>query len=111
MPDDSVPLFQSWQCVPVTGVKISKLTSQVYSWGEGEDGKLGHGNRITLEVPRLIETLSSERVVGITCGSAHSACVTAKGHLYTWGFGEYGRLGHGDDVTLLSPKMVRSLRK
>lgn len=78
----------------------------MYSWGEGEDGKLGHGNRITLEVPRLIESLSGERVVGIACGSAHSACVTARGHLYTWGMGEYGRLGHGDDITQLSPKMV-----
>ncbi|KAG6464463.1 hypothetical protein O3G_MSEX014531 [Manduca sexta] len=82
---------------------------KVYSWGEGEDGKLGHGNRITLEMPRLIEALSGERVVGIACGSAHSACVTARGHLYTWGLGEYGRLGHGDDTTQLAPKMVEAL--
>lgn len=79
---------------------------QVYSWGEGEDGKLGHGNRITLEAPRLIESLAGERVISIACGSAHSACVTARGHLYTWGLGEYGRLGHGDDNIQLVPKMV-----
>ncbi|XP_022131000.2 probable E3 ubiquitin-protein ligase HERC2 [Pieris rapae] len=82
---------------------------KVYSWGEGEDGKLGHGNRLTLESPRLIESLAGERVVNIACGSAHSACVTARGHLYTWGMGEYGRLGHGDDNTQLSPKMVEAL--
>nr|XP_026484631.1 probable E3 ubiquitin-protein ligase HERC2 isoform X1 [Vanessa tameamea] len=82
---------------------------KVYSWGEGEDGKLGHGNRITLEAPRLIESLAGERVVGIACGSAHSACVTARGHLYTWGLGEYGRLGHGDDTTQLLPKMIEAL--
>ncbi|XP_045542472.1 probable E3 ubiquitin-protein ligase HERC2 [Papilio machaon] len=82
---------------------------KVYSWGEGEDGKLGHGNRLTLEAPRMIEALASERVVGVACGSAHSACVTARGHLYTWGLGEYGRLGHGDDTTQLSPKMVEAL--
>ncbi|CAK1599489.1 unnamed protein product [Parnassius mnemosyne] len=82
---------------------------KVYSWGEGEDGKLGHGNRLTLEAPRLIETLAGERVVGVACGSAHSACVSARGHLYTWGLGEYGRLGHGDDVTQLAPKMVEAL--
>lgn len=57
-------------------------------------------------MPRLIESLSGERVVSIACGSAHSACVTARGHLYTWGLGEYGRLGHGDDMTQLLPKMV-----
>ncbi|KAL4709830.1 hypothetical protein ACJJTC_001284, partial [Scirpophaga incertulas] len=82
---------------------------KVYSWGEGEDGKLGHGNRMTLETPRMIESLSGDRVVSIACGSAHSACVTARGHLYTWGLGEYGRLGHGDDTTQLSPKMIETL--
>ncbi|XP_068628740.1 probable E3 ubiquitin-protein ligase HERC2 [Battus philenor] len=82
---------------------------KVYSWGEGEDGKLGHGNRQTLEAPRMIESLAGERVVGVACGSAHSACVTARGHLYTWGVGEYGRLGHGDDVTQLVPKKVEGL--
>ncbi|CAG9575570.1 unnamed protein product [Danaus chrysippus] len=82
---------------------------KVYSWGEGEDGKLGHGNRITLEAPRLIESLAGERVISIACGSAHSACVTARGHLYTWGLGEYGRLGHGDDNIQLVPKMVEAL--
>ncbi|CAH2068345.1 unnamed protein product, partial [Iphiclides podalirius] len=82
---------------------------KVYSWGEGEDGKLGHGNRLTMEAPRLIESLAGERVVGVACGSAHSACVTARGHLYTWGMGEYGRLGHGDDVTQLAPKMVEAI--
>ncbi|XP_028033518.1 probable E3 ubiquitin-protein ligase HERC2 [Bombyx mandarina] len=82
---------------------------KVYSWGEGEDGKLGHGNRLTLEVPRLIDALSGERVVSVACGSAHSACVTARGHLYTWGLGEYGRLGHRDNITQLVPKMVEAL--
>lgn len=59
-----------------------------------------------MESPRLIEALAGERVVGVACGSAHSACVTARGHLYTWGHGEFGRLGHGDYLTQLLPKMV-----
>jgi alpha-tubulin suppressor-like RCC1 family protein len=28
------------------------------------------------------------------------------GDLYTWGLGEYGRLGHGDNTTQLRPKLV-----
>ncbi len=31
------------------------------------------------------------------------------GELYTWGCGEYGRLGHGDNVTQLRPKLVKAL--
>lgn len=62
---------------------------EVYSWGEGEDGKLGHGNRINYDRPKLIEALSGIGVVDIACGSAHSACITSAGHVLTWGKGRF----------------------
>lgn len=85
------------------------LDGKIFSWGEGEDGKLGHGNRLTLDKPRMIETLKTKRVRDVACGSAHSAAITSQGELYTWGLGEYGRLGHGDNNTLLKPKLVQKL--
>ncbi|XP_049295397.1 probable E3 ubiquitin-protein ligase HERC2 [Anopheles funestus] len=86
------------------------LDGKVFSWGEGEDGKLGHGNRLTLEKPKLIETLRTKRIRDIACGSSHSAAITSSGELYTWGLGEYGRLGHGDNCTQLKPKLVTALQ-
>lgn len=59
----------------------------MYSWGEGEDGKLGQPSRMNLEKPRLIEALSGIGIVDIACGSAHSACITSAGHVLTWGKG------------------------
>ncbi|XP_026481647.1 E3 ubiquitin-protein ligase HERC2-like [Ctenocephalides felis] len=85
------------------------LDGKVFSWGEGEDGKLGHGNRLTLEKPRLIESLKNKRIRDIACGSSHSAAITSSGELYTWGLGEYGRLGHGDNCTQVKPKLVKAL--
>lgn len=82
---------------------------KVFSWGEGEDGKLGHGNRASLDKPRLIENLKSKRIRDIACGSGHSAAIASNGELYTWGLGEYGRLGHGDTGTQLKPKLVDAL--
>lgn len=58
--------------------------------------------------PRLIEALKTKRIRDIACGSSHSAAITSSGELYTWGLGEYGRLGHGDNTTQLKPKMVGS---
>lgn len=83
--------------------------SKVFSWGEGEDGKLGHGNRLSLDKPRLIEALKSKRIRDVACGSGHSAAIASNGELYTWGLGEYGRLGHGDIATQLKPKLVEAL--
>ncbi|KAL3277032.1 hypothetical protein HHI36_012394 [Cryptolaemus montrouzieri] len=85
------------------------LDGKVFSWGEGEDGKLGHGNRLNLDKPRMIEALRSKKIREIACGSSHSAAITSNGELYTWGLGEYGRLGHGDNVTQLKPRMVKAL--
>lgn len=82
---------------------------KVFSWGEGEDGKLGHGNCTTLDKPRLIEVLKSKRIRDIACGSGHSAAIASNGELYTWGLGEYGRLGHGDTSTQMKPKLVQAL--
>lgn len=45
--------------------------------------------------PTLITGLAGKQVVQIACGSTHSAAVTSEGELYTWGRGNYGRLGHG----------------
>ena len=59
-----------------------------------------------LATPKLIECLRSKRVRDIACGSSHSAAILSNGDLYTWGFGEYGRLGHGDSLTQIRPKKV-----
>ena len=57
----------------------------------------------------MIESLKTKRIRDIACGSAHSAAITSQGELYTWGLGEFGRLGHGDNNTLLKPKLVQKL--
>ena len=54
----------------------------------------------------MIEALDGQTVIEIAAGSAHSAAIVSEGDLYTWGIGEYGRLGHGDTDTQLKPKMV-----
>ncbi len=72
------------------------LTSegQVFSWGDGDYGKLGHGNTSTQKYPKLIQgVLLGKVAVCVSAGYRHSACVTEDGQLYTWGEGDYGRLG------------------
>ena len=53
---------------------------EVYSWGEGDDGKLGHGNKTSADRPRVIEALRGKDISFIACGGAHSAAITATGN-------------------------------
>ena len=85
------------------------VDGEVYSWGEGDDGKLGHGNKTSCDRPRVIEALRGKDITFIACGGAHSAAITATGELYAWGKGRYGRLGHGDSEDQTRPKLVEAL--
>nr|XP_032812660.1 E3 ubiquitin-protein ligase HERC2 isoform X4 [Petromyzon marinus] len=85
------------------------IDGKVFSWGEGDDGKLGHFSRMNVDKPKLIDTLKTKRIRDVACGSSHSAAIASSGELYCWGLGEYGRLGHGDNSTQLRPKLVKAL--
>jgi len=57
---------------------------EVYSWGEGACGALGHGDVDARAVPSRIESLS--RIERIAVGfNAVSAAVDENGRLFTWG--------------------------
>lgn len=43
-------------------------------------------------------------------GSTYSAAVSASGELYTWGRGNYGRLGHGSSEDHSYPCLVTALK-
>ena len=81
----------------------------VFSWGEGDEGKLGHDNKNSCDRPRVIDALRGKDVIDISCGGAHSAAITSAGELFTWGKGRYGRLGHRDSDDQYKPKLVEAL--
>ena len=47
--------------------------------------------------------------VHISAGEAHSAAVTTTGHVYTWGVGSHGRLGHDSVLDEPMPRVVASI--
>ena len=85
------------------------LFMKVYTWGRGDDGRLGHGDNGWKYVPRICQSLTGQVVTQVTCGSYHTAAVTGNGDLWTWGGGMYGKLGHGNEAGCSTPKRVEGL--
>ena len=57
---------------------------------------------------RPITTLPDD-VTDVQAGRYHSLAVTAGGHMYSWGHGQGGRLGHGNEHTQPIPLLIATL--
>lgn len=103
------------------GVSISNLCSwrqwifdtmifvhlQLYSMGSNLMGQLGIGkHHVQALQPMLVHEFDGKNISLIEVGQYHNA-VYADGELYTWGWGVYGQLGHGNIFTEDRPKIVR----
>nr|GMD24459.1 PH, RCC1 and FYVE domains-containing protein 1 [Ipomoea batatas] len=94
---------------------------QLFTFGDGTFGVLGHGDRKSVSKPREVESLKGLRTVRAACGVWHTAAVVevmvgnssssncSSGKLFTWGDGDKGRLGHGDRESRLVPTCVAAL--
>ena len=74
-------------------------------------GILGHGEGVTrLNTPtRLPSTLGGERAVSVSAATAHVLALTGSGAVWSWGQGDVGALGHGDDQDQWQPTKVETL--
>jgi len=80
----------------------------VYTWGGGEHGQLGHGDKVNKTTPALITSLELP-VIQITCGWSHSVALTSCGKVFSWGNGDHGKLGHGTSGKVSTPRLVEAL--
>lgn len=66
------------------------------------------GSEVPIDLPW---DLSFDRPVAITAGRGNSFIVTKAGHVFSFGQGRYGILGHGDNETLTFPRRILSLER
>ncbi|XP_034687870.1 PH, RCC1 and FYVE domains-containing protein 1 isoform X1 [Vitis riparia] len=118
---------------PLEGIHVSSIScgpwhtavvtssGQLFTFGDGTFGVLGHGDTKSVSKPREVESLKGHRTVISACGVWHTAAVVeimvgnpsssncSSGKLFTWGDGDKGRLGHGDKEAKLVPTCVAAL--
>lgn len=95
------------------GLHTAALTSdgQVLTFGLGASGRLGHGDESDKMVPTVVRYLANSgfAMKQVLCGGHHSACLGVDGRVYTFGFDDDGRLGHGVPGHQFVPKLVEAL--
>ncbi|XP_026077255.1 X-linked retinitis pigmentosa GTPase regulator isoform X2 [Carassius auratus] len=80
------------------GHTVALTDHEVYSFGLGQFGQLGHGTFIfESRLPRVVEHFRRGRVKHVECGENHTALITDSGLLYTFGDGRHGKLGLGEE--------------
>ncbi|XP_042494541.1 ultraviolet-B receptor UVR8-like isoform X2 [Macadamia integrifolia] len=91
---------------------VALLTGNIVcSWGRGEDGQLGHGDAEDRLSPTQMSELDGHEIVSITCGADHTAAYSeALMQVYSWGWGDFGRLGHGNSSDLFTPQPIKALQ-
>ena len=95
------------------GLKHSLALSEVgevYSFGDGHYGQLGHAHQVMRHTPQPIAALQGVRVGAVSAGGQHSLVLSTAGILYSFGCGEHGQLGHGDDASQFAPRLVKALQ-
>ncbi|KAL0323122.1 UNVERIFIED_CONTAM: PH, RCC1 and FYVE domains-containing protein 1 [Sesamum angustifolium] len=58
-----------------SNVYVLTSRSEVFTWGRGANGRLGHGDLEDQNVPTLVEALKDRLVKSIACGSNYMACI------------------------------------
>ncbi|XP_047193094.1 alsin-like isoform X1 [Scophthalmus maximus] len=77
-----------------SGDELPSLETEVWSWGRGSEGQLGHGDQLARLQPLCIKSLTGEEVIKVAAGSHHSLALSAQCKVYSWGSNMCGQLGH-----------------
>ncbi|KAF0305835.1 X-linked retinitis pigmentosa GTPase regulator [Amphibalanus amphitrite] len=82
-----------------------KISGELYTFGENDDGQLGLGDREGRSRPTAVPRLGSVTRVG--CGGQHTVALTESGEVWCFGGGSQGQLGLGSRLlTAPTPQLL-----
>ena len=82
---------------------VDKLTKKDEAKGKTEDDLGPPQDRHTPEAVSSLKA-SGDKVASVACGSAHTLVATTAGHVFSWGSGAFGKLGHDSDMDVRIPR-------
>lgn len=87
---------------------IVHFDGTVSACGKGSYGRLGLGDSANHNLPKRVLLDANIKKISSSKGSdGHTLALTEDGFVYSWGDGDYGKLGHGNYVTHKQPKLIK----
>jgi alpha-tubulin suppressor-like RCC1 family protein len=80
--------------------------SALRCWGNNERWQLGTSNTENVgddEHPESVSPVIGSGVGGVAGGLGHTCALRLDGNVQCWGSGDFGRLGYGNEETIVSP--------
>ena len=86
-------------------------SGELFTWGKGRYGRLGHGDSEDQLLPKKVEAVQGYRVINVACGSgdAQTLALTDDECVWSWGDGDYGKLGRGGSDGCKVPMKIDTL--
>lgn len=78
----------------------------VFTFGCGSRGQLGHSMLEDEDEPKLVEALAGIKIKQISAGGWHSCAVSYDGDLYTWGWNSNGQMGLKNQNVMATPTVI-----
>ncbi|XP_072021077.1 LOW QUALITY PROTEIN: uncharacterized protein [Amphiura filiformis] len=95
--------------VSSTHTIVVTFERDVFTWGEGKLGGLGHGDLNDRYHPEVVEALKGKSITKVCSGDGFSVFGSDNGIVMTCGDGSNGCLGHGDWCHASRPRLIETL--
>ena len=79
-----------------------KTDGTLWTWGRGTTGQLGNASTTNVSTP-VTTFAGGTNWKQLSCGFEHTAAIKTDGTLWTWGFGNGGRLGNAVTTNVSTP--------
>lgn len=89
----------SWHTAAVVEImadrfKFNAIGGKLFTWGDGDKGRLGHADEENKLLPTCIAQLVDHDFVQVSCGRMLTVGLTSHGTVYTMGSSIHGQLGN-----------------
>ncbi|XP_058787771.1 PH, RCC1 and FYVE domains-containing protein 1-like [Vicia villosa] len=89
--------------------KYNTSTGKLFTWGDGDEGRLGHSDNGNKLVPTCVSQLVDYDFVQVSCGRTLTLALTSMGKVFAMGSAKFGQLGnpHVKDRAVMVEGMLK----